>query len=103
MSIKNLFACCLYLTCHLTISGQLGMLLYENNTRDFFELPVELFIATSLRMFIGIIFLRLYKIATPYIVASTALALITRIVFHGPYPLAILACWFYFLTRENRL
>ena len=103
MSIKNLFNCCLYLICHLIISGQLGALLYENETRDFFDLPVELFIATSLRIFIGVIFLRLYKISTPYIIASTALALVTRIIFHGPYPLAILACWLYFLKRENRL
>ena len=79
------------------------MLLYENNTRDFFELPLELLIATTLRVALGILFLRLYRISTPYIFASTALALITRIVFHGPYPMAILACWFYILRRENRL
>ena len=103
MSIKNLLACCVYLICHLTISGQLGVLLYENNTRDFFELPVELFIATSLRILIGVIFLRSYKLSTPYITASTALALVTRIIFHGPYPLAILACWLYSLKRENKL
>lgn len=103
MRIKNLLACSLYLVFHLTISGQLGMLLYENNTRDFFELPLELLIATTLRVALGILFLRVYKISTSYIFASTVLALITRIVFNGPYPLAILACWFYFLSRENRL
>lgn len=103
MRIKNLLACCFYLLCHLTISGQLGMLLYENNTRDFFELPTELFVATTLRVALGILFLRVYRISTSYIFASTVLALVTRIVFHGPYPMAILACWFYILRRENRL
>ena len=103
MRIKNLSACCLYLVCHLTISGQLGMLLYENNTRDFFELPLELLIATTLRVALGILFLGVYRISISYVFASTVLALITRIIFHGPYPMAILACWFYILRRENRL
>ena len=103
MSLKNLLACCLYLTVHLTISGQLGMLLYEHNTRDFFELPLALLIATALKIGLGILFLRVYTIPTSYIFASTGLALITRIAFHGPYPLAILACWFFILKREHRL
>ena len=103
MSLKNLLACCLYLTGHLIVSGQLGMVLYENNTRDFFELPLALLIATALRIGLGILFLRVYKIPASYIFASTGLALITRIVFHGPYPMAILACWFFILKREQRL
>ena len=103
MRIKNILACCIYLLSHLAISGQLGMLLYENNTRDFFELPLDLLIATILRVTFSALFLRFYKIRTPFIFASIALALITRIIFHGPYPMAILACWFYILNRENRL
>jgi len=79
------------------------MLLYENNTRDFFELPLELLIATTLRVALGILFLGVYRISISYVFASTVLALITRIIFHGPYPMAILACWFYILRRENRL
>jgi len=79
------------------------MLLYENNTRDFMELPLELFIATALRVILGMVFLHFSKISKSYIFASTILALITRVMFHGPYPMAILACWFYILKRENRL
>ena len=103
MQIKNLVACFIYLLCHLTISGQLEILLYENNVRDYFELETELAIATVLRVALGIFFLSAYRISTSHIFACTLLALITRIIFHGPYPLAILACWFYFLKRENRL
>lgn len=103
MSLKNLISCCIYLVIHLTISGKLGMLLYEHETRDFLELPLELFIATVLRVILGMVFLHLSKISTSYILASTILALITRIIFHGPYPMAILACWFYILKRESRL
>ena len=103
MQIKNLIACCVYLVCHLIISGQLGILLYKNQTRDFFELPLELFIATTLRVALSILFLRIYKISASYIFVSVVLALITRIIFHGPYPLAILACWFFILRRYNRL
>ena len=103
MSLKNLISCCIYLVIHLTISGKLGMLLYEHETRDFLELPLELFIATALRVILGMVFLHLSKISTSYIFASTMLALITRIMFQGPYPMAILACWFYILKRESRL
>ena len=103
MSLKNLVACCIYLVIHQTISGNLGMLLYENDTRDFLEFPLELFIATALRVILGMVFLHFSKISTSYIFASTILALITRIIFHGPYPMAILACWFYILNKENRL
>ena len=79
------------------------MLLNEHESRDFLELPLEFFIATALGVILGMIFLHLSKISTSYIFASTILALITRIMFHGPYPLAILACWFYILKRENKL
>jgi len=103
MSLRNLIACCIYLVTHLTISGQLGRLLYQNNTRNFLELPLELLIATVLRVILGMAFLHVSKISSSYIFASTILALITRIIFHGPYPMAILACWFYILNRENRL
>jgi hypothetical protein len=103
MSLRNLIACCIYLVIHLTISGKLEMLLYENDTRDYLELRLELFIATALRVILGMVFLHVSKISSPYIFASTILALITRIIFHGPYPMAILACWFYILKRGNRL
>jgi hypothetical protein len=103
MSIKNLLSCCIYLTCHLIISGRLGLLLHEHNTRDFFEVPTMLIIATTLRVFVGAFFLKFHRISSPYIFAATALALITRVLFHGPYPMAILACWLYILNREGRL
>jgi len=103
MQIKNLIACCIYLVCHLIISGQLGILLYKNHTRDFFEIPLELFLATTLKVALSIFFFKIYKIPASYIFISVVLALITRIIFHGPYPMAILACWFFILKRDNRL
>jgi len=103
MSFRNLIACCVYLVIHLTISGKLDMLLYENDTRDFLELPLELFIATALKVILGMVFLHFSKISMSYVFASTILGLITRIIFHGPYPMAILACWFFILKREHRL
>ena len=100
MKLRDLGIVIIYIILHLVSSGPMNYLLYLNNTRDFFDIPIALAVATY-KVIIAFIFLKVQKIELTYIIPIIGLALITRIVFHGPFPIGILAGWFYLYTRNN--
>lgn len=101
MKLRDLGIVIMYMILHLVSSGPMNYLLYLNNTRDFFDIPIALAVGTTYKVIIAFIFLKVQKIELTYIIPIIGLALITRIVFHGPFPIGILAGWFYLYTREN--
>jgi len=101
MSLKSIFHVFIYLVLHQAASGPMGYLLYINNTRDFFDIPIALAVGTTYKIILAVVFLKIQKIQLIYILPIIGLALITRIVFHGPFPIAIIAGWFYLYTRKE--
>ena len=101
MKLRDLGIVIIYIILHLVSSGPMNYLLYLNNTRDFFDIPIALAVGTTYKVIIAFIFLKVQKIELTYIIPIIGLALITRIVFHGPFPIGILAGWFYLYTRNN--
>ena len=101
MKLRDLGIVIMYIIFHLVSSGPMNYLLYLNNTRDFFDIPIALAVGTTYKVIIAFIFLKVQKIELTYIIPIIGLALITRIVFHGPFPIGILAGWFYLYTRNN--
>ena len=101
MKLRDLGIVIMYIILHLVSSGPMNYLLYLNNTRDFFDIPIALAVGTTYKVIIAYIFLKVQKIELTYIIPIIGLALITRIVFHGPFPIGILAGWFYLYTRNN--
>jgi len=101
MKLRDLGIVIIYIILHLVSSGPMNYLLYLNNTRDFFDIPIALAVGTTYKVIIAFIFLKVQKIEFTYIIPIIGLALITRIVFHGPFPIGILAGWFYLYTRNN--
>lgn len=101
MKLRDLGIVIMYIILHLVSSGPMNYLLYLNNTRDFFDIPIALAVGTTYKVIIAFIFLKVQKIELTYIIPIIGLALITRIVFHGPFPIGILAGWFYLYTRNN--
>lgn len=92
-----------YLTLHLMASGPMNYLLYANHTRSFYDIPVALAVGTLYKILIGFAFLKAQKVQSMYFIPILLLALITRILFHGPFPIAILAGWFYLRQGSNSL
>ena len=101
MKLRDLGIVIIYIILHLVSSGPMNYLLYLNNTRDFFDIPIALAVGTTYKVIIAFLFLKVQKIELTYIIPIIGLALITRIVFHGPFPIGILAGWFYLYTRNN--
>jgi len=91
----------LYITLHLLSSGPMNYLLFVNETKDFLDIPIALFIGTTYKIFIAYLFLRIQKVELIYILPIIGLALITRIIFHGPFPIGILAGWFFLFNRQG--
>ena len=101
MTLRAFISVVTYITLHLLASGPMNYLLYINNTRDFFDIPIALVLGTSYKMIIAFFFMRFHKFDYGYIVVILLLAFITRVVFHGPFPVAVLAGWFFLTTRSK--
>ena len=101
MKLRDFGIVIVYITLHLLSSGPMNYLLYINQTRDFFDIPVALAIGTTYKVIIAFAFLKIQKVELIYILPIIGLALITRILFHGPFPVGILAEWFYLYTRKE--
>lgn len=101
MNIKRLFQVSIYLTFHLIASGSMNFLLFLNNTRDFFDIPIALIIGTFYKVLISFVFLKSQRIDKWLILPIITLAFITRLIFHGPFPIAIIAGWFFIINRQR--
>ena len=102
MKLRDIGIVIVYITIHLLSSGPMNYLLFINQTRDFFDIPVALAVGTTYKVIIAFVFLKIQKVELIYILPIIGLALITRIVFHGPFPIGILAGWFFLYTRDTK-
>jgi len=102
MKLRDIGIVIVYITLHLLSSGPMNYLLIINQTRDFFDIPVALAVGTTYKVIIAFVFLKIQKVELIYILPIIGLALITRIVFHGPFPIGILAGWFFLYTRDTK-
>ena len=102
MKLRDIGIVIVYITLHLLSSGPMNYLLFINQTRDFFDIPVALAVGTTYKVIIAFVFLKIQKVELIYILPIIGLALITRIVFHGPFPIGILAGWFFLYTRDTK-
>ena len=102
MKLRDFGIVIVYITLHLLSSMQMDYLQFINQTRDFFDIPVALAIGTTYKVIIAFAFLKIQKVELIYILPIIGLALITRIVFHGPFPVGILAGWFFLYTRNTK-
>ena len=101
MKLRDFGIVVLYITLHLLSSWPMNYLLFVNETKDFLDIPIALFIGTTYKIFIAYLFLRIQKVELIYILPIIGLALITRIIFHGPFPIGILAGWFFLFNRQG--
>ena len=101
MKLRDIGIVIVYITLHLLSSGPMNYLLFINQTRDLFDIPVALAVGTTYKVIIAFVFLKIQKVELIYILPIIGLALITRIVFHGPFPIGILAGWFFLYTRDT--
>jgi hypothetical protein len=101
MKPRDLGIVIVYITLHLVSSGQQNYVLFLNQTSDFFDIPIALAVGTTYKVILAVLFLKIQKIEFIYILPIIGLALITRIVFHGPFPIAIIAGWFYLYSRKE--
>jgi len=91
MKLRDLGIVILYMSAHL-LFAQLSEVLF---------LPIPRILDIAYKLLISFIFLRIQKVEMSYAVVIIALGLLTRSIFHGPYPWAIVAGWFYLYTRNN--
>jgi len=101
MTLRAFISVITYITLHLLASGPMNYLLYLKNTRDFFDIPIALALGTAYKIIIAYFFMRFHKIDDGYILIIVILAFVTRVVFHGPFPIAVLAGWFFLTTRTK--
>lgn len=101
MKLRDFGIVVLYITLHLLSSAPINYLLFVNETKDFLDIPIALLIGTTYKIFIAYLFLRIQKVELIYILPIIGLALITRILFHGPFPIGILAGWFFLFNRQG--
>lgn len=99
MKARDLLIVIFYITLHLVISGPMNYLLFLKNTSDFYDIPLFFSLGSIYKIILAFGFLKVQKIQTIYVLPIIALAFITRVVFHGPFPVGILAGWFFLYTR----
>lgn len=99
MKARDLLVVIFYITLHLVISGPMNYLLFLKNTTDFYDIPLFFSLGSIYKIILAFGFLKVQKIQTIYVLPIIALAFITRVVFHGPFPVGILAGWFFLYTR----
>lgn len=99
MKARDLLIVIVYIILHLVISGPMNYLLFLKNTTDFFDIPVFFSLGSIYKILLAFGFLKVQRIQTIYILPIIALAFITRVVFQGPFPVGILAGWFFLYSR----
>ena len=101
MTLRAFISVITYITLHLLASGPTEYLMFLNNFKNFFDIPLALAISISYKIIIAFFFMRFHKFDYGYIAVILILAFITRVVFHGPFPVAVLAGWFFLTTRSK--
>lgn len=102
MKTRDLLIVIAYIILHLVISGPMNYLLFLKNTTDFYDIPLFFSLGSIYKIILAFGFLKVQRIENIYILPVIALAFITRVVFQGPFPVGILAGWFFLYSRGRR-